>query len=105
MKAAMKAAKAMKAMKAKRVSVIAKGKNMRSVVFSGSKSKTATGFVKSDLMKNKRGKIVTKAQNAAGKKSYKLISGWTAACKKARAELGLTGFVAIKKGTPFYKKA
>merc|ERR1719194_20442 len=91
--------------KAKRVSGIAKGPRMRASVFAGSKEKTLTGLKKSDPIKNKRGKIVTKAQAAAGKKAYANISGCTAACKKAKAQLGLTGFVAIKKGTPVYKAA
>merc|ERR1712066_352406 len=54
-KTTMKAMK--KVMKAKRVSVIAKGKNARAVVFRGSKAKTATGMTKDKLMKNKNGKI------------------------------------------------
>merc|ERR1719298_312730 len=41
------------------------------------------------MHKNKRGKIVTKAQSAAGKKAYKHLAGWTAAVKKAKAELAL----------------
>ena len=61
--------KAMKAMKAKRVSIIAKGKAARSVVFRGTKEKTASGLKKSDLMKSKTGKIVTKKSHAAGKKA------------------------------------
>merc|ERR550514_1105275 len=95
----------MKAMKKKAVSKIAKGKFARSVVFRGTKAKTATGLTKGDLIKNKRGKIVTKKSVAAGKKAYNNIKGWTAAVAKARKALGIKGFVAIKKGTPFYKKA
>merc|ERR1712232_1243967 len=95
----------MKAMKAKKVSVIAKGKHMRSVVFHGSKTKTSSGLTKGDLMKNKRGKIVTKASNIAGKKAYKHIASWTVALKKARSELKVKGFVACKKGSPLYRKA
>merc|ERR1712113_921361 len=94
-----------KAMKAKKISIIAKGKRMRSVVFSGSKTKTSSGLTKTDLMKNKRGKIVTKAQNVAGKKAYKHISAWVVALKKARKELQVKGFVACKKGSPLYRKA
>merc|ERR1719262_1630235 len=100
----MKATKAMKAMKAKKVSTIAKGKNMRSVVFGGGKLKTKTGLVKSDLTRNKQGKIVTKAQHAAGKKAYKNISAWTVAFKKARAALKVKGFTPCKKGSALYKK-
>merc|ERR1711907_443518 len=102
---AMAAMKAMKAMKKKTVSKIAKGKFARSVVFRGTKSKTYTGLTKSDLIKNKRGKIVTKKSMAAGKKNYANIKGWTVACQKARKALGVKGFVAIKKGSALYKKA
>merc|ERR1719504_632212 len=102
---AMAAMKAMRAMKKKAVSKIAKGKFARSVVFRGSKAKTATGLTKGDLIKNKRGKIVTKKSVAAGKKAYSNIKGWTAACQKARKALGIKGFVAIKKGSALYKKA
>ena len=67
---AMKAVKVMKVMKAKRVSKIAKGKFAKRVVFNGNKEKTYTGLQKSDLMKSKSGKIVTRKQHAAGKKAY-----------------------------------
>merc|ERR1711879_486338 len=79
---------AMKAMKAKKVSKIAKGKNMRAVVFSGTKEKTKTGLKKSDLMRSKSGKIVSKKASALGKKRYALIKGWTVAVQKAKKELG-----------------
>merc|ERR1719498_661436 len=97
--------KAMKAMKAKRVSKIAKGKRARAVVFSGTKEKTYTGLKKSDLMKSKTGRIVSKKAHANGKKAYSHIKAWTVACQKARKELGTKGFVAIKKGSALYKKA
>merc|ERR1719265_541426 len=102
---AMAAMKAMRAMKKKAVSKIAKGKHARAVVFRGSKAKTASGLTKSDLIKNKRGKIVTKKSVAAGKKAYANIKGWTVAVQKARKALGVKGFVAVKKGTPLYMKA
>merc|ERR1711904_443777 len=102
---AMAAMKAMRAMKKKAVSKIAKGKFARSVVFRGTKAKTSSGLTKSDLIKNKRGKIVTKKQVANGKKAYANIKGWTVAVQKARKALGVQGFVAVKKGTPLYKKA
>merc|ERR1711985_168643 len=97
--------KAMKAMKKKTVSVIAKGKRAKASVFLGGKEKTYTGLKKSDLMKSKTGKIITKKQHAAGKKAYKNIKGWTEAVQKARKELGVKGFVAIKKNSALYKKA
>merc|ERR1719487_1722111 len=95
----------MKAMKAKKVSKVAKGKLMRSAVFSGKKEKTITQLTKADLIKNKRGKIVTKKQSARGKKMYTNIKGWTEAVQKARKNLGIKGFVAIKKGSALYKEA
>merc|ERR1712025_1187362 len=97
--------KAMKAMKAKKVSKIAKGKLKKAVVFRGSKEKTSGGLKKSDLMKNKAGKIVSRKASAHGKKAYKNIKGWTAAVQEARKELGVKGFVAIKKGSALYKRA
>merc|ERR1719379_3147552 len=95
----------MKAMKAMKVSKIAKGKNAKSVVFRGTKEKTPSGLKKSDLMKSKTGKIVTKKKHAAGKKAFKNIQGWTEAVQKARKALGVKGFVAVKKGSALYKKA
>merc|ERR1712139_327504 len=97
--------KAMKAMKAKRVSMIAKGKYARAVVFRGNKQKTPGGLKKTDLIKSKSGKIVSKKSSAAGKKAYAHIKGWTTAVQKARKALGVKGFQAVKKGSPLYKKA
>ena len=57
------------------------------------------------LMQNKNGKIVSKARHAFGKRQYKNIRGWTQAVSKARKALGITGFCAVKKGTPLYAKA
>merc|ERR1712141_8813 len=83
--------------KAKRVSIIAKGKRARSAVFSGRKEKTVSGLKKSDLVKSSLGKVVSKKASARAKRLY-ANSGfkkWIDACKKARKELGLKGFVAI----------
>merc|ERR1712118_321532 len=43
-------------------------------------------------------------QSANGKKAYARIKGWTVAVTKARKFLGVKGFVAVKKGSPLYKK-
>merc|ERR1712224_638617 len=101
--------KAMKAMKAikqkkKRVSKIAKGRRAKSLVFSGARVKTSGGLTKADLIRNKNGKIVSKKQQAAGKKAYNNIKAWATAVSKARKSLALKGFVPIKKGTPLYTK-
>merc|ERR1719159_1896916 len=96
----------MKAMKKKSVSKIAKGKRAKSVVFRGTKAKTTGGLTKSDLVKNKRGIIVSKKQQAKGSKLYaKYAKKWISAVQQARKALGVKGFVAIKKGTPLYTKA
>merc|ERR1719265_72831 len=97
-KVVMKAMKAMKAMKKSNV-----GKKWQ--VLKGDKLKTKGGMKASDLMKSKTGKTVSKKKHALGQKSYeKNLKAWVLACTKARAELGLKGFVAIKKGSEFYIK-
>ena len=101
----MAATTAMKTMKAKRVSVIAKGRLAKAVVFRGSKEKTSTGLKKADLMKTKTGKIVTKKRHAAGnEKGYDNIKNWISAVQQGRQALGVSGFQPVKKGTPLYDK-
>merc|ERR1719433_1349788 len=90
----MKSAMKMK-MKAMKVSIIAKGKRAKSSVFKGTKVKTVSGLKKSDLIKSKSGKVVSKKQPAAGKKAYKRIAAWTSAVAKARKALGIKGFAVI----------
>merc|ERR1719321_2219801 len=65
---AMAAMKAMKAMKKKKVTKIARGKMARAVVFRGNKEKTLSGLKQTDLIKNSRGKIVSKKASAHAKK-------------------------------------
>lgn len=52
-----------------------------------------------DMTKNKFGRLVSKRRSAAGRTAFGRVSRWIAACKQARAELGITGFVAITKGS------
>merc|ERR1711948_237199 len=93
---AMKAMKAMKVMKAKRVSKIAKGKLARAVVFRGSKEKTSGGMTKAKLIKNKNGRIVSKAASAAAKKRYAAgIGKWTKAVQAAKKALNIKGFAIV----------
>merc|ERR1712096_293640 len=90
--------------KARRKSV----RGTRAQVFRGTKEKVkTTGQTKKDLMKNKRGKIVSKKANSAGKRTYKRngLGKWNKAFMQARKNLKLKGFVPCKKGTPFYKEA
>merc|ERR1712215_45234 len=67
MKAAKKTGMKRKAMK---TSVVAKGKLAKSSVFRGTKAKTSGGLKKSDLVRNKHGKVVSRKQSEAGKKKY-----------------------------------
>merc|ERR1719433_1256658 len=104
----MKSMKVMKRMKAMKVMKRAMKKSKigtRAQVLKGTRMKTTGGMRQSDLMKNKEGKVVSKKANAMGRKAFKNIEKWANACKKARIELGLTGFVAIKKGSTFYIKS
>ena len=79
--------------------------DQRTAVWKGDRLKTSGGLYRKDLIKNKRGKIVSKKASAAGKKRFGAIKGWLAAVQKARTALGVKGFFAIKKGSPLYKKA
>merc|ERR1719507_969369 len=97
----MKMAMAMKMRKmAMKKSVIAKGKRAKVSVFKGSKVKTASGLKKSDLKKNKNGKIVSVKKSAAGKKAFKRISGWNSAVNKARKPLGLRDSALLVENPP-----
>merc|ERR1712151_1192798 len=99
----------MKSMKAKRVSKIAKGRLGRAQVLRGTKEKTASGLTKDKLVKNKRGKVVSKKQSAAGKRSYSAIKMWTESVVAARKALNLKGMVIINgsklEGKALYAKA
>merc|ERR1719195_1979330 len=83
-------------MKARAASKIARGKLAKASVFRGTKVKNSGGLTKNSLIRNKNGKIVSKAASAAAKK--KMPAGFKAyheAHKKARKELGITGFCAV----------
>uniref|UniRef100_A0A7S1KVR2 Uncharacterized protein n=1 Tax=Alexandrium catenella TaxID=2925 RepID=A0A7S1KVR2_ALECA len=94
----------MKVMKAKRVSKIAHGRFARAMVFKGRKEKTVGGVKADGLMRNKRGKIVSKRASAVGRRLYKNIEGWTEAVVEARKALHSRGFVAIN-GKTLHGKA
>merc|ERR1712188_314510 len=65
----MKKKKAMKAMKKKRVSKVARGSFSKVLVLRGTKEKTVGGLAAKDLIKNKRGRVVSKKQYALGNKN------------------------------------
>merc|ERR1711862_684365 len=103
MKVAKSMKKGMRAMKSMRVSKIAKGSHAKSVVFAGRKEKTISGLTKEMLTKSKRGKIVSKKQQARGRKAYQHISGWTKAVQQAKKALGIEGFVIVGGTSPVGK--
>merc|ERR1711937_87233 len=84
-----------KVMKKKKVSKIARGRMAKALVFRGSKEKTVGGLTRDSLMRNKRGKVVSKRNNAKGKRSFKNVETWTEAFVQAREMLRVEGFHAI----------
>jgi len=100
MKAKAMKAKAMKVMKAMKAMKPISAKLARRHAFAGKISKTKGGLAKTDLVKNKGGRVVSKKASARGKKNP-----WILAVAAARAALKIKGFAAIKKGSPLYNKA
>merc|ERR1719199_1977783 len=98
-----------KSMKSKRVSTIARGRFARALVFQGKKIKTASGLKQESLMRNRRGKIVSKRASAQGKRMYKNVESWVECVMEARDALHCKGFVAINgktlQGKALYVKA
>merc|ERR1719247_185825 len=93
----MKAAQAMKAMrnaKKKGVSKVAKGRFAKHLVFKGKKEKTVSGLTKDDIVRNKAGKLVSRKKSALGKKLDR-VKAWRESFMKARAVMGVRGFVAM----------
>merc|ERR1712230_103129 len=78
----------------------------RRQVFNGSRPKTKGGLNKGHLVRNKNGKIVSAKASAAAKIRYKKngLDKWISAVQKVRKQMGLSGFVAIKKGTKYYNE-
>merc|ERR1712061_229456 len=82
---------------------------MGALVFNGKKQKTTGGLTAQGLVRNKRGKVVSKRQSAHGKLQFKRIEPWLEAVMSARAALHTRGFVAINgktiQGKALYIKA
>merc|ERR1711997_1134247 len=75
-------------------------------VFRGTRQKTVGGLTADKLIRNKRGKIVSKAKSEMSKARWEQgVGKWITAVMEARKALGITGFQAIKKGTPLYNAA
>ena len=81
---------------------------------SKSRSKKSRSTAYRFSVRVKKPKSAKKSMKRSSKKSMKRSSkkkssnkggAWFGAVAKARKELGITGFVAIKKGTPLYKRS
>merc|ERR1739841_48821 len=113
MKAVMKSAsarpaRAMKTMK--RVSGMAKGRQAYGEVMAGRKVRTLGNLRKTDLTRNKNGKIVSKQRSARSKSRWgSKLGKWTAAVVKAKKMLNITGFALVggstEQGKALYAKA
>jgi len=75
----------------------ASGVLAKALVLRGAREKTMGGLSKSDLQKNLRGKVVSKKASSKAKKAFKgsALEKFALACKEARTQLGLKGFVPI----------
>ena len=72
----------------------------RAQVMHGTVQKTRAGTGASRFTYNKRGRIVSKKRHSAGEHNP-----WIKAVTKARKQLGITGFVPVRKGSRLYKLA
>jgi len=76
-------------------STVASGRLSKWLVFSGARLRTSGGLKKDDLAKNKRGKIVSRRRLARGSQIFWQIKQWMECVVKCRANLNITGFVAV----------
>mmetsp|Transcript_82020 Transcript_82020/g.228610 ORF Transcript_82020/g.228610 Transcript_82020/m.228610 type:complete len:152 (+) Transcript_82020:96-551(+) len=81
--------------KGKRAPTVAKGRYAKVLVLRGTRKKTTGGLTAESLMRNKRGKVVSKRASAAGKRAFKNVESWLEAVMSAREALHVRGFVAI----------
>ena len=90
--------------KRKRKSTAAKKKVRPSTekrrVWKGKATKTSSGLKKSQLVKNKHGKIVSAKKSKMGK-----ANSWVRSVSKARKEMGIVKFMPVRKGTALYRRA
>merc|ERR1712118_395554 len=67
------------------------------VVFRGTKAKTASGLSKSDLIKNKKGRVVSKKQSAQGK-GLRQHQGLDCCCPEGQEGFGHQGLRRSEEG-------
>ena len=79
-----------------KVKKVARGKRARSLVLQGKKARTKSGLTKSDLKRNKKGRIVPKKKSEACKKnSHEHTVRWSACVQRARAMLHIVGWCPV----------
>merc|ERR550539_563813 len=94
-----------------RKSKIARGVMAKSLVFSGRREKTSGGITKDGLIKNKRGKVVSRKRSALAKRLWaaSALKKWSDALRSARKALNIIGFVSVNgksaQGKALYAKA
>mmetsp|Transcript_23701 Transcript_23701/g.67442 ORF Transcript_23701/g.67442 Transcript_23701/m.67442 type:complete len:143 (+) Transcript_23701:102-530(+) len=95
--------------KSKRGSKVARGRMAKAMVLRGSKEKTSGGLKREALMRNKRGRVVSKRASAVGKLRFRNIETWVDSLMEARRALHISGFVAVNgktlQGKALYVKA
>merc|ERR1719148_548656 len=76
---------------------VAAGKLAKSMVFKGSRVKTVGGLKQADIIKNRNGRVVSKAMSVRSKKSFKggALEAWMKAVQAAKKAMGITGFVLV----------
>lgn len=77
----------------------------RAQVMHGTRKSTSGGLSKSDLSRNKSGQIVSKTKSVFAKKNESpLLKLWRLSVQSTYKKPKYAGkFIAIKKGTPFYR--
>merc|ERR1711920_1144470 len=92
-------------------SKIARGVLAKSLVFRGRREKTVGGITKDGLIKNKRGKVVSRKRSSLAKRLWasSSLKKWIDAVKSARKALNITGFVTVNgksaQGKALYAKS
>lgn len=92
-----------KSTKRKRGSTKSTKRKTKLAVYRGKVNQTGGGLKKDDIVRRRVGKGYRYVSKKKSTRSA--LHPWITAVKKARAELNITGFQAVKKGTPLYAKA
>jgi hypothetical protein len=67
--------------------------------------RSARRSTKRSIRRSAKGALPAPMMGGANRKSPKKARSWVDSVSQARRELNVTGFVAIKKGSPLYKRS